>query len=180
MKRITLILAILFMAAGLRAQTAATPAIPPVQLFTLSANVAGFNSPSATNGAMIATAAIQILPSVSVGYEHIGITSINSRYELGVIAYTRTLNTLLGKTISDKLLFDASQIGITFSAGAGKLLQPTANRIAETAGVHISYPLSDHISYQIVGIDVLHGGVQTGFLTSSTTEALSTGINLHF
>lgn len=99
---------------------------------------------------------------------------------MGVIAYTRTLNTLLGTKLSDKLLFDASQIGVTFSAGAGKVLEPTANRIAETIGVHISYPLSDHLSLQVIGVDLLHGGGHTAYITANTTQAVSTGLNIHF
>jgi hypothetical protein len=164
-------------AVGLHAQT---PAVPPTQLFTISGNIAGFSGASATNGAVIATAAIQILPSVSAGYEHIAISSLNSRFELGVVAYTRPLSSLLGSILTSKLLFDATQIGVTFSAGAGKVLEPTANRIAETVGVHFSYPLTNNMSVQIIGIDVLHGAGKTGFVTTNYAQAVSTGINIHF
>src|SRR3974390_2997674 len=173
---------LLFLAAvAAHAQTAA-PVVPKPTLFTMSGNYAAFTGTKTTTPAVIASAAIQILPNVSVGYEHIQLTASGNtaRWELGVVAYTRQLNSLLGTTISSKLLIDTSQIGVTFSAGAGKLLQPTVNRIAETAGVHFSYPLADHISLQIIGVDVLHGGVETGFLTTNTTENISTGLNIFF
>jgi hypothetical protein len=164
-------------AVGLHAQT---PAVPPTQLFTITGNIAGFSGASATNGAVMASAAMQILPTVSVGYEHVGISSINSRFELGVIAYTRPLSSLLGSTLTNKLLFDATQIGVTFTGGAGKVLEPTANRIAETVGVHFSYPLSGNMSVQVIGIDILHGGGHTGFITTNYAQAVSTGLNIHF
>lgn len=175
-----ILIALLFglsVTAGVRAQA---PAVPPTQLFTFSGNLAGFNGGSGTNGAVIATAALQILPSVSVGYEHITISALNVRGEMGVIAYTRTLNTFLGKTLSDKLLLDSSQIGVTISGGAGKILQPTANRVGETLGVHISYPLNDHLSMQVIGVDVLHGAGRTITITSNYSEAVSTGLIVHF
>jgi len=157
-----------------------TPVVPPTQLFTFSGNISGFSTGSSTSGAVVATAALQLTNQFSAGYEHIQISSINSRYELGVVAYTRTLDTLLGTSLSSKLLFDPSQIGVTFSGGLGKVLEPTANRIAETLGVHISYPLTTNMSIQVIGIDFLHGGGHTGFITSSYSEAVSTGINIHF
>jgi hypothetical protein len=177
MKKLLFALAISLLAVSVHAQT---PAAPPTQLFVLSGNIAGFSGASATNGAVIATAAMQILPTVSVGYEHIGISSINSRFELGVVAYTRPLSALLGSTLTKRLLFNATDIGVTFSAGAGKVLEPTANRIAETVGVHFSYPLTNNMSVQIIGIDVLHGAGRTGFITTNYAQAVSTGINIHF
>jgi len=180
MKRLMIMLMFLFLAPYCFAQTAAP--VPAPTLFTLSGNYAAFSGTKTTNAAVIATAAIQILPNVSVGYEHIQVTSgiTNARWELGVVAYTRQLSSLLGSKIADKLLVDTSQIGVTFTAGAGKLLQPTVNRIAETVGVHFSYPLADHISLQIIGVDLLHGGVQTGLLTTNTSENISSGINIFF
>jgi hypothetical protein len=174
-------LAIVFLlslfAVGLHAQT---PAIPPTQLFTFSGNLGGFNGSSATNGAVIATAALQILPTVSAGYEHLNISALNLRGEFGVIAYTRPLSAFLGKTIADKLLFDTTQIGVTISGGAGKILQPTANRVGETLGVHFSYPLTTNLSVQVIGIDVIHGAGKTLIISSNYSEAVSTGLNVHF
>jgi len=172
-------LAIAFLASlfaiGLHAQS-----IPAPNLFTMSGNYSEFRSSSSTTPAVIATAAIQVTPTISVGYEHISVSSASARWELGVVAYTRPLNELLGATLSKKILFDTTKIGVTFSAGAGKLLQPTVNRIAETAGVHFSYPLADHISLQIIGIDYLHGGVQNGFVTTNNAQNISTGLNIYF
>lgn len=180
--RVKLSILFLMLLAGtsLHAQTA-TP-VPAPTLFTMSGNYAAFTGTKVSTPAVIASAAIQLLPNISVGYEHIQVTSsaFTARWELGVAAYTQQLNSLLGSTISNKLLIDTSQIGVTFSAGAGKLLQPTANRITETVGVHFSYPLMDHISLQVLGVDLLHGGVVTGILTTNTTANISTGINIYF
>jgi hypothetical protein len=174
----------LFLAAGsLRAQTAPAPAplpaTPPVNHFVITANVAGFMGVKGSPGtASILTAAMQIMPSLSAGYEHIGIG--NTRWELGVVAYTKPLSSLLGSKLSSKLLFDASQVNFTFSGGGGKLLQPTVNTVAETAGFHISYPITDHLALQIVGVDFLHSTHTSGFLTTNTTQTISSGINVYF
>ena len=179
MKLILALLAVLLLAPiGLRAQTPA-PAQSP-DYFTLTGNFSSFSNQSSTTPAVIATAALNLTTRVSVGYEHIQVSSVSARWELGVASYTLPLNSLLGKKISSKLVFDPSNINVTFSAGAGKLLQPTANRIAETAGFHISYPLMDHVSVKLVGVDFLHVGVQSGFLTTNVTEAVSTGLNISF
>lgn len=164
--------------AGVAAQTTA-PATPPTAHFVITGNAAGFNNGSTMTPAVIGTAAMQLTSRISCGYEHIAISSNHSRWELGVVAYTVPLSSLLGR-FAKSLTFDASNIGVTFSVGGGKLLQPTANRVAETAGIHLSYPLSDHVSLQLVGVDVLHGGVQTGTVTTSTTQAVSTGLNFYF
>jgi hypothetical protein len=178
MKKTILFFAIAMLAVSVGAQTPAPT--PQTSHFSITGNIAGFTGANSTQGAQIVTAALQVTNRLSAGYEHISAPSINGRWEFGIVAYTLQLDSLLGSKISSKLKFDASQIGVTFSAGGGKLLQPTVNRIAETAGVHISYPLADHISVQLVGVDVLHGGVQTGFLTTNTTQAISTGLNLSF
>jgi hypothetical protein len=178
MKWIGMVL-ILLIAVNVHAQ-APLPVTPPVQTFVITGNIAGFNGASATSGAVIASAGMQVTNAISASYVHVGISAINSRYELGVIGYSRTLNSLLGKKISDKLLFDASQIGVTFTGGVGKVLQPKVNGFAETVGIHISHPLTNNMSVQIIGIDFLHGGGHTGFLTRNVTEAVSTGINIHF
>jgi hypothetical protein len=180
MKFLSALVLALVLSFSAHAQSTTPPAAPPTQIFTFSGNLSGFSGATATNGAVIATAAIQVTNQVSAGYEHIAISGINSRFELGVIGYTRTLNALLGPTLSNKLLFDPSQIGVTFTAGAGKVLEPTANRIAETVGVHISYPLTNNMSVQVIGVDFLHGGGNTGFITSNFAQAVSTGLNIHF
>jgi hypothetical protein len=159
---------------------AAAQSIPAANLFTISGNVSSFGSGSTTTPAAIASAAIQLTNRVSVGYEHIAATAVNTRYELGVAAYTLPASALLGSKITSKLLLDVSKVGVTFSAGAGKVLEPTANRIAETGGVHISYPLMDGLSLQLIGVDVLHGGGHTNLLTVNTSAAISTGINIYF
>jgi hypothetical protein len=173
-------LALLFVlfAAPCFAQTS----VPKPSLFTMSGNYAAFTGTKTTTPVVVATAAVQVTNHFSFGYEHIQATSgsLDARWELGIGAYTRQLNELLGANLSSKILFDVSQIGVTFTAGGGKLLQPTVNRIAETAGVHFSYPLADHISMQVIGVDILHGGVQTGILTTNTTASVSSGINIYF
>jgi hypothetical protein len=172
-------LAFLFCVIPTYAQTVA-PAPPAPDYFTITGNYAAFAKGSTTTPAVIATAALNVTQRISVGYEHISVSAANARWELGAVAYTLPLNALLGKTISAKLMFDPTNIYVTFSAGAGKVLQPQVNRIAETAGFHLSYPLMDHVSVQLVGVDFLHGGVQSGFITTNTSEAISTGLNISF
>jgi hypothetical protein len=159
---------------------AAAQSVPAPSLFTISGNASSFGSGHATSPAIIASAAIQLTPRVSVGYEHIAISAVSTRYEMGVAAYTLPASALLGSRITSKLLLDVSKVGVTFDAGAGKVLEPTANRIAEMAGVHISYPLMDGLSLQLIGVDVLHGGGHTNLLTVNTSAAISTGINIYF
>jgi hypothetical protein len=177
-------LAIMFAALSLplHAQTVLPVSTPAPNLFSISGNIADFGrGPSSSSAAMIATASVQTTKNLSLGYEHIAVTSAGKpRWELGVAAYTRPLSDLLGSKLASKLLINTSNIGVTFSVGAGKVLAPTANRIAETAGVHISYPLIDGISLQLIGVDVLHGAGHTQFLTVNTTTAISTGINIYF
>jgi hypothetical protein len=164
----------------LAAISAAAQAVPSPNLFSVSGNLANFTQGSPSVPAMIASAALQVTNRVSAGYEHIAVPATNARWELGVAAYTVQASDLIGSKLSSKLKFDISQVGVTFSAGAGKVLLPTANRIAETAGVHLSYPLMDGISLQLIGVDVLHGAGHTAFLTTNTTTAISTGINIYF
>lgn len=174
------LLGLLFLGTSTRAQTPPAPAPPAAQHFTISGNAVGFTSSTGTNVAEIMTAAMQLTTRVSAGYEHIAISALSARYEMGVVAYTLPLTSLVGQTLSSHFVFNSDNIQVTFSAGGGKLLQPTTNRIAETGGVHISYPLSDHVSMQLIGIDVVHGGPQVGFITTNTTTAISTGLNFSF
>jgi hypothetical protein len=176
---LVIVFALLSTPLHLRAQTV-TPPTPTPNLFSISGNIADFGRGATPQAAMIATASVQTTKNLSLGYEHIAVSGGNARWELGVGAYTRPLSDLLGSKLTSKLLINTSIIGVTFSAGAGKVLLPTANRIAETAGVHISYPLIDGISLQLIGVDVLHGAGHTSFLTVNTTTAISTGINIYF
>lgn len=148
--------------------------------FVISGSATGFTGANGTSAASIAGAAIQLTPHISAGYLQVTVPAISARFQMGVVNYTKPLNEWLGTTISNKLVFNISNINLTVQAGGGKLLQPIVNRIAETAGVYVSYPVSNNVSLQLVGVSVLHGGAQTGFVTTNTTTALSTGINFSF
>lgn len=170
---------VIAMAINVQAQTTPPVVTAPTQMFVFSGNIAGFNGASGTNGAVIATAALQLTPAISTGYEHLAISALNVRGEMGVIAYTKPLSSFFGSKVASKLLVDTSAIGLTISGGAGKILQPTANRVGETLGVHLSYPLSANMSWQ-VGIDVLHGAGRTTIITSNYNDVASTGLVVHF
>lgn len=172
-KLLALALFIPFLVAGtLHAQTATH--------FTVSGTGASFTGATGTSAVAIAGVNVQMTPNFSAGYKHYQIPAINARFEMGVIDYSRSLDKLVGSKIASKFTFDLSKINVTFEGGGGKLLQPTANRIAETGGVFLAYPLSDHVSLQLVGVTVLHGGIQTGFVTVSTTETVGSGLSFSF
>src|SRR5271155_3406225 len=114
-------------------------AAPPTFHFVAGGSAIGFNSGSGSQAGSIAYTGIQVTTDVAVTYEHITVGSLNASGNLAVASYTRPLNALLGKTVSSKLLFDASNINVTFGAGAGRWTTAKSN-IAETISASISYP----------------------------------------
>jgi hypothetical protein len=165
------------------AQTPTPPTPPPdapIQHLVINASAVGFNGPSGTQAASVMGAGLQLTKRVSLGYLHVTIPAVSARFELGVANYTAPLSAVLGKKLSSKFIFDTSLINVTFQGGMGKLLQPTANRIAETAGVYITYPIASHVSFQVIGGQFVHGGVQSGLITRNYNAAVSTGLNFYF
>jgi hypothetical protein len=159
---------------------AQTNVVPPPVHFTLSGSASSFSGTNGTSAASLAGAGINVTPHFSAGYLQVNIPAISGRFEMGVVNYTRTLHDIIGNTLASKIQFDTTGINVTFQGGGGKLLQPIVNRIAETAGVYFTYPVTNNMSLQLLGISVFHGGTQTGFVTVNTTTAVSTGLQFNF
>ncbi len=162
------------------AQTAPAPA-PAVQHFVISVSASGYNGQSGAAPLSIAGTGIQLTQNLSVAYNLISNPSDTTapKYNLGVINYSRGLNSILGKSLSSKLSFDSSNFVVTFQGGAGKVSMPSVHHVAETGGIYLSRPLADHVSLQVVGYQVLRGQGTT-ILTHNVTQQISTGLNFTF
>jgi hypothetical protein len=111
-------------------------------------------------------------------YEHFSIPSLNATGHLAVASYTRPLNALLGKTVASKLLFDTTNINVTFSGGAGRW-STTKSNIAETAGVSISYPIpGTSAAFQIIGYQYIHAPNVNGVITRN--NQVQSGLIVYF
>lgn len=138
-------------------------------------------SANGSNVGSVAYTGLQLTAGVAATYEHITVPSLSSRYEIGVISYTTGLNRLLGASLSSKLLFDASNINITFQAGGGKLLTPTANHIAETFGASLSYPIpGTSMAIQVLGYQVVHSPNLWGSVQKNYSQQVQTGVVVYF
>lgn len=160
----------------------------PVQHFSLSGSVIGYFGPGGSAPASIADGYFNLTQRVALGYQQITIPGV-ATIKLGAATYSLPLNALAGKTLSKKFVFDSSKINVTFLAGAGKLNQDVLNvdRVAETGGVYVSYPLGANVSLKLIGAQWIHGGIVNGFLATglpsapnSSSAAISTGISVHF
>lgn len=184
-RRIVLAVALLF-AVPLLAQNA--PAPSPFSNFSLDGSAVGFlGSASGSQPASLVGAWYQTTARVSFGFETIQIPA-NSSWYFGMAKYQLPLSSLLGKKITAKLKFDASQIGVGFEGGLGKMLQSATaaqiaapvNRFAGTVGVTVSIPLSSNLAFQAISAQWLQSGVQHGLIVTPSTAAISTGLSLHF
>jgi hypothetical protein len=176
---ITLILGIAF----------ATPA--QTQHFSLSGSVVSFMGPGGSTPASIADGYFNITPNFSTGYQQITIPTLATA-RLGMLAYSKPLSSWVGKTLTKKFVFDASKINLTLLGGVGKLNQGTlnVNRIAETVGLCVDYPVAANVSIKVVCGQWLHGGIVNGIIgnvpipgsptTNSSTAAISSGVRIHF
>lgn len=183
-KPAAMLLMVLLIPGMLFAQTNAVP----VQHFSLSGSVIGYFGPGGSTPSSIADGYFNLTQRVALGYQQITIPTI-ATVKLGCATYSLPLNSLAGKKLSTKFVFDSSKIGVTFLAGVGKLNQDTLNvdRIAETAGVYISYPLGSNVDLKLIGAQWLHGGIVNGVLATglpsspnSSSAAISAGIRVHF
>lgn len=167
--------------------SAQTNAVPPVQHFSLSGSVISYLGPGGSAPATIADGSFNVTARVAFGYQTIIVPTV-ATMKFGTASYSLPLNSLVGKKLSGKFVFDSSKIGVTFIGGAGKINQSALNvdRIGETAGIYISYPLGSNVSLRLVGAQWVHGGIN-GFLATglpsssgSSSAAISTGIAVHF
>lgn len=175
------LLALLLFAFPLFAQT-------PQQHFSLSGSAVSFMGPNGSAPASIADGYVNITKSWSAGYQQITIPQL-ATFKFGMVDLTKPLPSLLGKKLTAKLQFDATQWTVDFYGGAGKVNQGTlgVDRIAETAGVCATRKLTANVSAKLVCGAWLHGGTVSGLLASgiptgaaSSTASVSSGIQVHF
>jgi hypothetical protein len=173
---LAVLVALFYIAAPALCQTNVAP--PPTFHFIAGGSAIGFNSGSGAQAGSIAYTGIQVTTDVAVTYEHISIGSLSASGNLAVGSYTRPLNVLLGKTVSSKLLFDSSNINVTFSGGAGRWTTAKSN-IAETVGVSVSYPIpGTSAAIQILGYQYVHAPSVNGLITRN--QQVQSGLILYF
>lgn len=161
---------------------------PAQQHFSLSGSAVSFMGPNGSAPASIADGYVNITKSWSAGYQQVIVPQV-ATFKFGMVDLTKPLPSLLGKKITAKLQFDATQWTVDFYGGVGKVNQGTfgVDRIAETAGVCATRRLTANVSARLVCGQFLHGGTVTGVLASgiptgasSSTAAVSSGISVHF
>ena len=179
------LIALLLFAVPLFAQT---NAVPPPQHFSLSGSVISYMGAGGSTPATIVDGYFNVTQRVALGYQQIVIPTLATA-KLGMVTYSLPLNSLVGKKLAAKFVFDSSKIGVTFLGGAGKLNQSTlnVNRTAETAGACVSYPIGANVSIRLVCGQWIHGGIVNGLLSTglpaapnSSTSAVSSGLQVHF
>jgi len=169
-----------------------TPTPAPTQHFTMSGSVVSYMGPGGSAPAAIADGYVNITKSWLVGYQQITIPSLATA-KLGIVDFEHSLSAILGKTLTSKLAFDATQWQVDVFAGAGKLNESAlnVNHIAETGGACLSRKLTTNLSLQPICGQWLHGGIVNGPLvtgvgstasstSASSTTAVSSGISIHF
>src|SRR5690348_3548147 len=114
------LLALLLFATPLFAQNA----VPPTTHFSLSGQVISYMGAGGSTPATIVDGYFNVTQRVALGYQQIIIPTLATA-KLGMVTYSLPLNSLVGKKLSAKFVFDSSKIGVTFLAGAGKLNQTT-------------------------------------------------------
>jgi hypothetical protein len=188
MKRLaTLLSAVLLLTIASFAQTTSAPAPSLWQNISVTGSAAGFLGNSAgSQVAIIAGGWFQATARVSIGYQQVVIPTTAS-FDFGMGQYSLPLNALLGKKISSKLKFDASQETFSVYGGLGRVTQSAqatgsvpVNRFAETIGVSLTIPLSANVGFTLISAQFLHGGTTTGLITTPSTSAISSGLKVSF
>jgi hypothetical protein len=165
---------------GAKAQTNVAPSITP-QYFVISVSAAGYGGQKAVQPVTIVGTAVQLTTNLSVGYNQIfnPNDSTAPKYNLGVVNYTRQLAEICSFCKSH-FVFDTTQVLITGQAGLGRVSMTlpgetvSTSHIAEIVGAFINYPLANHVSMQLLGLQYLHGQGNTT-LTRSNTYQISAG-----
>lgn len=162
----------LLVAGSALAQT--PPAAPAQQNFVISAQAASYSGQGGTQAVALAGASFRLTTNISLGYLSVSnpMDSAQSRYHLGVANYTRSLDSLLGSKLSQKLTFDASNYFVTFGVGAGKVTAAGVNRIAESASIHLTRPVANNLSLTCGLLFLRPGNV--------VVKVPSVGINITF
>lgn len=173
---VLVLLVLCFCSVPLRAQT--NVAAPPTFHFVAGGSAIGFNSGSGSQVGSVAYTGLQITNTITASYEYLTVPSMSAHGSLGVVSYTRPLNALLGKTLSGKILFDTSNINVTFSGGLGKWTTSASN-LAETVGASVSYPVpGTSAAIQIIGYQYIHAPNVNGVITRN--QQVQTGLLVYF
>jgi hypothetical protein len=149
---------------------------------SISGNFTSFFGGAGTQPAVLASANYQITQRVSGGYWELAVPANSRSYNLGVGSYTLPLSSLLGKTLSSKLLFDASAIPVSFSAGLGDVSQSGITHAAGIIGGSFSVPVSQSATLNVFqAYGVFGGGNSSGAFSniSSSTFTMATGVTVH-
>lgn len=171
----------LFVIFGMAFQVAAQtppPATSVLTHFSISGTATGVMGVG-SQGATILGADFQLTKTVGIEYEQIMVPSSSNSFDLGIVTYTRPLNAVLGKNITSKLLFDATGWNVTAFAGAGRIVA-AGKHAAETAGLRLSCPLNKNVTFQMLSAQWLHGPQTNGLITSPSTAAISSGLQINF
>jgi len=150
---------------------------------SISGSFTGFSAGSGGwQPAVLASASYQVTQRVTGAYWEISVPSLSRNYNLGVGTYTLPLSSILGKTISSKLLFDASAIPVGFSAGAGEVVQLGITHAAGIAGASFGIPVSESTTLNVLEIyGVFGGGHESGVFSniSLSSFTMATGLTVH-
>jgi hypothetical protein len=173
-----LFFAVLLLGAAVPALGQTNVAPPPTFHFVAGGSAINFNSGNGAQVGSVAYTGLQLTADVAVTYEHFTIPSQSASGNLAVASYTRPLSALLGKTVASKLLFDTTNINVTFSGGAGRWTTAKSN-IAETVGVSVSYPIAGtSAAIQILGYQYVHAPSVNGLITRN--QQVQSGLIVYF
>ena len=186
----TIILAVLLFAVPMVFGQTSAPA--STQHFSLSGGAVSFMGPAGSAPATIGDGYFNVTKSLSAGYQQLVVPGLLTT-KLGMLDIGKPLPSWIGKTLNSKLAFDSSKVSVDVFFGAGKLTQNVlnVNRIAEAAGVCVSYSLGANVSANVVCGEYLHGGIVNGFITTgqlpgttaspnSSNAAVYSQIKVHF
>jgi hypothetical protein len=130
--------------------------------FSVTGSAIGFaGAPAGAQTASLAGVNYQVTSRFSAGYWNLNVPAL-ATYNFGVAGYALPLSSILGKSISSKLTFDASAVEVGFDTGIGKVTQgtPVANsRVSEIVGGSITFPITANLSFNAVQLYWVHGGI---------------------
>jgi hypothetical protein len=170
------------LAVAATAQTPAPAVLPdaPQAKVVLGASAIGFKSAGGTHSGMALYAGLQVTPTITASYEQVNVTSIGYRYQLGMVTYSNSFDKFLGKKITSHTLIDWSNYVVTAGCGAGHLLTPTGNHIAESCLGSLSYPLpGGKASLQVISYQYIHAPSMSGTIQTNNQQQTTTGIMFH-
>lgn len=140
----------------------------------------GFKGAGGTHTGTAVYAGLQVTPTITASYEQINVTDVGYRFELALATYSNSADHFVGKYITSHSLLDWSNYVLSVGGGAGKLLTPNGNHIAETLTASLSYPLpGGKASLQVIGYQYLHAPNFSGTIQTNNTQQVTTGIMFH-